>query len=300
MPSKVGAVALCSAIGRRRHSPEKCPPMSEIPHVCSFETRRGEEMASLIRRAGGEPVIVPSMREVPLENNTTAFEFADQLFAGKIDVVIFLTGVGAKALFDVWETRFPREQWIAALDRCIIGLRGPKPAVVMREIGVHVDFRAPEPNTWKELLTAIDAHGPANWLAGKRIAIQEYGRMSLPLHEGLTERGAQVLPIPVYRWELPEEIGPLTESIHRTIAGDFQILLFTTANQLVNVLTIADQLGFRDQWLTAARKCFIGSIGPTATETLTEHGLPPQMEPTHSKMGHLARESIAAWLAASP
>lgn len=58
--------------------------------VLSLESRRAKEVAKLIRTYGGEPFVVPSMREVPLESNTQALEFADQLMAGKVDVVVFL------------------------------------------------------------------------------------------------------------------------------------------------------------------------------------------------------------------
>jgi hypothetical protein len=38
--------------------------------VLSLESRRGTEMAKLIQNYGGSPIVVPSMREVPLESNT--------------------------------------------------------------------------------------------------------------------------------------------------------------------------------------------------------------------------------------
>ena len=35
--------------------------------VVSFESRRAKEMAELIRRYGGEPLVAPSMREIAAE-----------------------------------------------------------------------------------------------------------------------------------------------------------------------------------------------------------------------------------------
>ena len=63
--------------------------------VCSFESRRSEEMRSLLARQGVVATIVPSMRELPLESNPLVFAFAESLLAGRVDVVVFLTGVGA-------------------------------------------------------------------------------------------------------------------------------------------------------------------------------------------------------------
>ena len=44
--------------------------------VAAFESRRADEIATLISRFGGVPRVGPSMREVPLEDNPAVFEFA--------------------------------------------------------------------------------------------------------------------------------------------------------------------------------------------------------------------------------
>ena len=41
------------------------------------------------------------MREVPIESNAEAVRFIDDLIAGDFDVVVLLTGVGARALLDI-------------------------------------------------------------------------------------------------------------------------------------------------------------------------------------------------------
>src|SRR5713226_261256 len=80
--------------------------------VISFESRRAAEMAHLIRKQQGEPIVAPSMREAPLERNEEAFRFAERLFAGEFDMLIFLTGVGARALASVLASRFPAEAFL--------------------------------------------------------------------------------------------------------------------------------------------------------------------------------------------
>lgn len=256
--------------------------------VCSFESRRGDDMRSLIERQGGVATVVPSMREVPLDQNPAAFKFADELFAGRIDVVVLLTGVGTRALADVVESRFNRAHFLEALQRAVIIVRGPKPAAVLREWQVRFDYLVPEPNTWRDLLATLDAHVP---VAGKVVAVQEYGKPNDDLYRGLQERGADVMPVPVYRWALPEDTRPLADSVRATVAGQFDVLMFTSAQQLHNVLDVAESLGLRGAWLNAARHCVVASIGPTASETLTEAGLPPDIQPEHPKMGHLVRET---------
>src|ERR1700730_12025 len=81
--------------------------------VVAFESRMADETRTLIERLGGEAIIAPSMREVPLEDNQAALAFAKKLLAGEFDVVIFMTGVGVRELFNVIETRHQRSAIIA-------------------------------------------------------------------------------------------------------------------------------------------------------------------------------------------
>lgn len=259
--------------------------------VLSLESRRADEMRSLIERHGGVATVAPSMREIPLEENPAAFAFGEELLAGRIDVVVFLTGVGAAALMESLETRWPRAEIVSALERCITVVRGPKPTVVLSKWGLRIDHRAPEPNTWRELLSTLAG---AVDLSGRRIAIQEYGKPSDELYRELESRGASLLPVPVYRWALPVETAPLRDAVHRTIAGDFDLILFTSAQQLHSVLEIAGESGLSSKWLAAANRCVVASIGPTATETLVEGGLGVDLQPSHPKMGPLVKEAIEA------
>jgi len=267
------------------------PSSNKLLRVLSLESRRAAEMRSLIERHGAVPTIAPSMREVPLEENRDALAFAADLLAGQIQVVVFLTGVGATALMDVLCTRWPRETLLAALDRCVIVVRGPKPTAVLREWGLRIDHRAPEPNTWRELMATLIDGVP---LRGQRVAVQEYGKPNPDFYSELKLRGASVLPVPVYRWALPEDVAPLRRAVQQTIAGDFDLILFTSAQQFHNALQVADETGCGEQWLAAANRCVIASIGPTATETLETGGLTVDLQPSHPKMGPLVRESLAA------
>ena len=260
--------------------------------ICSFESRRREEMHALLARCGAQPTVAPSMREVPLEQNAAAFGFAERLLSGQIDAVVCLTGVGTRTLLETICERHERQQVLDALNRCRIIVRGPKPVVVLREWNIRIDHRAPEPNTWRELLKMLDDEQVP--LAGQTVAVQEYGKPSVELCAALAERGASVVAVPVYRWMLPEDTTPLESAVRQTIAGEFDVLMFTSAWQLNSVLEIAGRLGVRDEWLVAANRCVIASIGPTASETLREEGLTPDLEPSHPKMGHLVKETCEA------
>ncbi len=259
--------------------------------VCSFESRKAQEMQSLIRRQGGVPTVAPSMQEVSLDENAAAIDFADRLFRDELDVVVFMTGVGAEATLAAVESRYSRQQFLDALRATCCVVRGPKPAAVFRKWDVPFFCQAPEPNTWRELLSEIEAKID---LDGKRVAVQEYGVPSTDFYEELRSRGATVFPVTVYRWELPDDTAPLKEAIRTTIEGQVDVLLFTSAQQLHHILQVADESGQRAAWLAAAAKCVVASIGPTASEHLRGAGLSVDLEPTHPKMGHLVREAAAA------
>src|SRR5687767_14181000 len=172
--------------------------------VLTLESRRATEVATLIGKYGGQPIAAPALREVPLESNGAALDFAAELLLGEIDVVVFLTGVGVRALFDVLAQAHPGDEVRAALTRVKVAARGPKPSNVLRELNVPIWVTAPEPNTWRELLAAMDARRAEQPIAGARIAVQEYGVPNQELLDALSERDASVMRVPVYKWMLPD------------------------------------------------------------------------------------------------
>ncbi len=269
-------------------------PDTSSPIVCSFESRRADEMCSLIVRHGGQPLSAPSMREIPIENNPVAIQFVQDAIAGKFPVVILLTGGGTEALFEVARSQGLYDQLIEAFRQTSLVIRGPKPAAVLSKVGLKYAVRAPEPNTWRELVAAIDESGVA--IDGQAVAVQEYGLPNARLYAELQARGAIWTAVPVYRWALPEDTSLLETAVRETAAGRVDLLLFTSANQVSNVLTVAEQCGCLAEIRAAIEsRTQVASIGPTCTETLTENGFPVHFEASPPKMGQLVRGSIEAW-----
>lgn len=265
-------------------------PVSQPLRVCSFESRRADDMRSLIERHGGVATVVPSMREIPLAHNESAVAFGRELLAGEVDVFVFLTGVGAAALLDLLDSRFGPDEIRDALRSCKTVVRGPKPVPVLRERGIPIDFRAAEPNTWREVVDTIRSSGLA---AGKTIAIQEYGEVNVELKAALESLNANVVSVPIYRWDLPEDISDLESAVNRTIEGEFDALLFTSAQQVVNVARVATSAGRLDAWKAAANRTVIGSIGPTCSEAIRRNGLHVTHEANPTKMGQLVSQTVA-------
>jgi uroporphyrinogen-III synthase len=257
--------------------------------VLSFESRRSSEIAILIENCGGRAMVAPATREVPASNGADVARFAGALLEGKLDLVIFLTGVGTRALTRAMEPFCTRDAFVAALSKVPVLARGPKPVAALKELGVPIRWNVPEPNTWREILRVLDENAVA--LVRQRVAVQEYGIPSKDLVRGLEERGAEVLAVHVYDWALPEDVAPLRNAITALIAASVDVVLFTAAIQVHHLLQVAEEMSSRDALVAALRRITVASIGPVTSEALGEYGIPMTLEPTHPKMGFLVREA---------
>jgi uroporphyrinogen decarboxylase len=258
--------------------------------VVSFESRKAAEMLELIRAAGGNPVIAPSVREIPLEQNSEALTFAKLLLAGWIDVLILMTGVGTRLLVKLVSTKHDTREFVDALKTIKIAALGPKAVAALQEMGIAPTILVPTPYTWSELLATFDEHYPVN---NKRVAVQEYGQSDPELIKALEDRGAQILPVPVYRWGLPEDLDPLRRAIGHIIGRDngrADFALFTSATQVRHVFEVAKMDGLEGKLREAFKEVCVGSVGPVASRAITEQGLTVDYEPDMPTMAHLVRE----------
>ncbi len=247
-------------------------------------------MRSLIERLGGTAFVAPSMQEVPVEENEIAVEAIRAVIGGSVSHMVLLTGVGTEAMLKVADTQQLREPLLEQLAAISLLVRGPKPAAALSKLGLRYTVKAPAPNTWKDLLTAMEAADIS--IDGQTVAVQEYGVANPDFYAALVDRGATVLPIPVYRWALPDDLEPLKQAVTKTVAGEFDALLFTSAQQIRHVLQVADQMQMRDAWRAAVQKAVVASIGPTCSETMRDEGLPVHVEASPPKMGPLVRATI--------
>ncbi len=271
------------------HSSEKSQePRLSGARIGAFESRRAEDLKRLIEKFGGEPFVSPSMREVQLDNQREAIDFAHRLLVGEIDIVILLTGVGFRYLVDTVSKHVDQTRLLHSLADVTTIARGPKPASVMREFGLQPTIRVPEPNTWREILTTMDEKLV---LGGQTIAVQLYGKLNPSLVAGLEARGAKVIPVPVYRWDLPESTTELEENLHRLANHQLDMVMFTSAHQLVNSMELAKKLDLEAEVIAGLNRTVVASIGPTTSEMIREYGIEVDFEPSHPKMGQLVSES---------
>jgi uroporphyrinogen-III synthase len=259
--------------------------------VVSFESRRAKEMAELIRRYGGEPILAPSMRELPLNENHSAYDLLSQLESGAIDLLVLMTGVGTRTLNDVWLTKYPQDRIVSALRKTCLVARGPKPIAALKELGLTPAISVPEPNTWREILAALDVEVEPR---DKRVAVQEYGIANPEFIAELARRGAIVQTVRIYRWALPEDLAPLRQGMQRIINGAADVALFTNGAQVDHLFRVAAEDKLVDKLLLACQDVAIASVGPVCSEVMEQFGLKPDLEPPHPKMGSLIAEVAAS------
>jgi uroporphyrinogen-III synthase len=255
--------------------------------IAAFETRMATEFARLIERHGGRPLVAPVLREISLKNNSIVQEFGVRLMAGRVDLLILMTGIGTTTLFDLLKVRYPWETITAALQDLTIIARGPKPVAALKVAGFQATLTVPEPNTWHDILTTLDEHRPVQ---GLRVVLQEYGASNPDLLKALEQRGAEVFPVPIYKWALPEDLGPIRHALDEIMAGRVHVVLITNAIQVDHVMQVLEQDGQVEPFRAALTKLVVASIGPTASERLRHHGWPVDCEPSHPKMGILVKE----------
>jgi len=258
-------------------------------HVLTLESRRAVEISRLIESYQGKPFSAPAVREIPLTENAPSLRFARELIAGGVDMVIFLTGVGAKALRNVIEGAQLVDPFLAALRRVKVVARGPKPLAVLREWNVTVLFTAPEPSTWREVLRGLD--DLRGGIHAQHIVVQEYGASNQEFLSALRERGARVDAVAVYQWALPLDTEPLRNAVNALLERKLDVALFTTGVQVAHLFEIARASGHEERLREALSQVVVASIGPSTSEALRSFGIPVDLEPSHPKMGVLVKEA---------
>ena len=181
------------------------------------------------------------MREVGLESNHLVLDFAKDLIAGKFDLVIFMTGVGVRAMVEIVKAKGDVEPFLAALRTVKIAARGAKPSTSLRELKIPVEVTSDEPSTWHELLEAIDEEF-GTLLPTMNVAVQEYGASNPELLSELSSRTLTLTKVPVYQWALPLDLQPLRDTVSAVIDGRIDVVLFMTAVQVIHLFQVAEEL----------------------------------------------------------
>ncbi len=251
--------------------------------VALLEARRESELASLVRRHGGQPVCVPAMREVETESATDVSRAVDA--AGRDGAVVVLaTGAGVARVIAIADAAGRGPELRGALARATVVCRGPKPVAVLKREGLTATVRAPAPHTTRELVTTLEGVG----VAGRDLVYIHDGGGARTVPEWAAARGARVVEVQPYAWALPEDLAPLRALVAGLARGEVDAVLFTTQVQARHLFSVAEQMGVQHELATALRtRVTVGAIGPTTATALADLGVPPHVVPAQSSMGAL-------------
>ncbi len=240
-------------------------------------------------RVGLEPVCAPAVYEARLDASSLIPALIDDIRLARISFVVFLTGAGVSSLLAQAEEIGSLESLIGALSIATSVCRGPKPSAVLRRYDIPVRIGIRPPHTTPELLAGLAALR----VEGRGVVVVGDGGRNHALLASLAHRGARVLEIRSYEWQLPIDRAPIEQLVRALLDDRLDAVAFTTQVQVRHLVRVAEDMQLRDAMLDALRhRTTVGSIGPTCTAVLEEFGVtphvtasPPRMRPLITAIG---------------
>jgi len=259
--------------------------------VALLESRKSDELASMVRRLGGRPVCAPSVREV-LRVHDVRPAMA-RLLDGRFDLVVVLTAAACDALFAEAERQGVLNDVVEGLKRVTIAARGPKPLLSLRRRGLVAGVVTDRPHTTDELVAALSTVE----LQDSRILLLHYGETNDTLSTALSKRGARVEDLSLYEWALPVNLNPLLALIEDTVSGRIDAALFTSQIQFRHLLSVAESCGRATDLMRKLRDdVVVGSVGPVCSRVLRAAGVVPDVMP-HLPNGPSLVQALADYYA---
>jgi uroporphyrinogen-III synthase len=256
-------------------------------------TRKAQETADYVRRLGGIPLVAPA-----LDTTATGGEGVDpvaalsDLIGSDTALVIFLTGVGARALVRLAETVGRDGELRATLERAKVVARGPKALGALRGAKVRVDWM-PNEATVEAIMAGLDQFD----VSGRAVAIQWSGFVDDRLREELQRRARSVVELDLYRHVAPANKAPVLELVDAIRDGNVDFLTFTSAIAVREFFALAERHGRDDAVLSALKS---GStvpvaVGPVTGSALADAGVSDYLVPAIHTTGGMFR-AIEEWI----
>ncbi|GAA4556259.1 uroporphyrinogen-III synthase [Pseudonocardia xishanensis] len=248
-------------------------------------SRKAAELGELLARRGARPVFGPAVRIVPVEEDEQVAAATRGLVTAPPDVTVVTTGIGFRGWLAGAERWGVRVELQEMLGRGEIIARGPKAKGAVRAAGLS-EVWSPATESSAEVLTHLLARG----VAGARIAIQLHGDPLTEIVSALTDAGADVLGLTVYRWVPPADPGPVDALTDALVSGGLDAVTFTSAPAVAGLLRRADERGLRARVVAAMRSGRVPAVcvGPVTAAPLEELGV-ATVQPTRSRLGPMVR-----------
>jgi uroporphyrinogen-III synthase len=246
--------------------------------------RKRVELTELLERRGAVVVGAPALRLVPLADDAELQQATRTCLAGPLDVVIVTTGVGFRGWLGAAADWGLGDELTRALRAARILARGPKARGAIRAADLAEDW-SPASESTAEVLDHLLRGG----VSGLRIAVQLHGDPLTEVRAALAGAGAEVVPVPVYRWLPPADPAPLHRLLDLVVGGGVDAVTFTSAPAAASLLATAAERGQLDAVVAAFRGGVLAvCVGPVTAAPLERAGV-PTVQPDRSRLGPLVR-----------
>lgn len=240
-----------------------------------LEARKRRELSELVTRQGGLPMCAPALREAPTDLDVAPL-LAD-VIAGRHDVAVVLTAAAITGLCDAAGRLGVLPALRDTLGRMTLACRGPKPQLVLRQLGLRPALVTEAPHTSAELVDALSAAS----LQGRSVLLLHYGERNDAIGAAIRQLDATVTDACLYEWRLPDDVEPIRALIRSAIDHELDALLFTSQVQCRHLFQVASEMGVGDRLLEVLqRHVAVGAIGPTCARALREAGIVPDLVPS--------------------
>ncbi|MFH9660655.1 uroporphyrinogen-III synthase [Streptomyces sp. NPDC017248] len=246
--------------------------------------RRAEELSALLQRRGATVLHAPALRIVPLADDGELLAATKEIIDQVPDVVVATTAIGFRGWVEAADGWGLGEQLVGRLRGARLLARGPKVKGAIRAAGLTEEW-SPASESLAEVLDRLLEEG----VDGDRVAVQLHGEPLPGFVESLRAAGAEVLPVPVYRWMPPEDIGPLDRLLDAAVTRGLDALTFTSAPAAASLLARAQDRGLLDELVSAlAHDVLPACVGPVTAVPLQAHGV-DTVQPERFRLGPLVQ-----------
>ncbi|EST25838.1 uroporphyrinogen-III synthase [Streptomyces roseochromogenus] len=246
--------------------------------------RRAEELGALLQRRGAAVLHAPALRIVPLADDGELLAATKGIIDQVPDVVVATTAIGFRGWIEAADGWGLGEQLLGRLHGAELLARGPKVKGAIRAAGLTEEW-SPSSESLAEVLDRLLEEG----VDGRRIAVQLHGEPLPGFVESLRAGGAEVVPVPVYRWMPPEDITPLDRLLDATVARSLDALTFTSAPAAASLLSRAETRGLLPDLLSAlSHDVLPACVGPVTAIPLQAHGV-DTIQPERFRLGPLVQ-----------
>ena len=240
------------------------------------EMRELEIFASLLERRGAEVLRCPLVTIYDTPHSAQVLAFAVRIADGGFDDFVLITGEGLTRILSCINKHDPalQERFIAGLQKVRTITRGPKPARVLRSLGLKSNIEAKSPTSEG----VIEAMQPLD-LAGRRVALQLYGNdPNIKLTRFLQERGVELTTVAPYVYGNAADDATVKSLLERMAAGEVDAIAFTSKLQIERLVN-QQPAALVKRALTRTK---IAAVGPIVAEAIRAAGFEVASSPEHS------------------